>query len=129
MNKTHHRENRKMSATVTYSDEDKNGKKQDGDDSDGKGHYSSPQASNKDKIFSILFYSSSSLAIIFVNKYILSVFDFPFFNFIAFLQFVSTSVTIGYLVFINKLDVPRLTWPIAREVSDLCGHFGLMQSS
>jgi hypothetical protein len=86
------------------------------EDSSGKGHYTGVSSSGKDKLFSIIFYAISSLAVIFINKYILSVYDFPYFNFVAFLQFVSTSFIIGYLVLINRLDVPKISWSIFREV-------------
>ena len=94
--------------------QEKNDKEEE--DTSGKGHYSGGGSSSRDKLSSILFYSVSSLAVIFINKYILSVFDFPHFNFVAFLQFVSTSVIIGYLVLINRLDVPKISWSIFREV-------------
>lgn len=70
----------------------------------------------RDKVLAALFYGFSSLAVIFVNKWILSIYDFPHFEFIAAMQFASTSLILGVLILLKKIDVPMINWNIFKEI-------------
>lgn len=68
------------------------------------------------KILSALFYCFASFAVIFVNKYILSYFNFPHFNFLATSQFIVTSVVLSVLTYFKQIEIPVLTTQIFYEV-------------
>ena len=69
-----------------------------------------------EKVFSALFYAISSLAVILVNKVVLTNFSFPHFTFLAAVQFISTSLIIIVLVLMKKIEIPTLSASIFFEV-------------
>lgn len=77
------------------------------------------------KIASALFYGISSLAVIFVNKIVLSSYKFKFFYFLAATQFASTCFILFLLFLMRKVDIPILSLKIFRDVAPLfCLFFG-----
>lgn len=71
---------------------------------------------NRDKILAALFYGISSLAVIFTNKAIMSEYHFPYFNFLACVQFVATTLILSILIVMKRIDVPVLSWGIVKEI-------------
>jgi hypothetical protein len=72
--------------------------------------------SKRDKILSALFYGSVSLIIIFTNKAIMTAYDFKHFDFLATVQFLTTTIILSTLNYLKKIEIPKLTMPIAREI-------------
>ena len=70
----------------------------------------------KDKLLTALFYGVTSFAVIFVNKSVMTDFDFPYFDFLAFFQFLVTTIILGILIWFRKIDVPVLTYDIFVQV-------------
>ena len=71
---------------------------------------------HRDKITSALFYGVSSVFVIFTNKWLLTEFHFPYFRFVATVQFVTTSIILFVLAVFKKVDIPYLNWSIFREI-------------
>jgi drug/metabolite transporter (DMT)-like permease len=69
-----------------------------------------------EKVMAALFYGVSSLAVIFTNKAILTNYDFPYFNFLAAVQFFCTTIIFSVLIYFRMVEVPPLTWGIAKEI-------------
>ena len=74
------------------------------------------QVSQSEKVMAALFYGVSSLAVIFTNKAILSNYNFPYFNFLATVQFLSTTAIFSVLIHFRMVEVPTLNWAIAKEI-------------
>jgi solute carrier family 35 protein len=72
--------------------------------------------SNRDRIVSAFFYGISSLLVVFVNKILLSSYNFPSFLFLACMQFVATCMVLAILTALGYMDIPRLSFDIMREV-------------
>lgn len=70
----------------------------------------------KDKLLTALFYGVTSFAVIFVNKSVMTDFDFPYFDFLAFFQFLVTTIILGILIWFRKIDVPTLNYDIFIQV-------------
>jgi solute carrier family 35 protein len=73
-------------------------------------------SSTSKKAMAAVFYGITSLAVIFTNKAIMTGYNFPFFDFLAAIQFLATTVILGTLVLMKKVDIPVLNYPIFREV-------------
>jgi hypothetical protein len=71
---------------------------------------------NYRKVLSALFYGIASILVIFTNKAIMTIYKFPFVNFLATVQFLVTSVVILALVLMKKIDVPVLNLNITIQV-------------
>ena len=69
-----------------------------------------------DRIFAALFYGISSLLVVFVNKIVLTTYEFPSFLFLACMQFFATCVVLGVLSVARYIELPRLSVEIIREV-------------
>ena len=59
-----------------------------------------------EKIMAAVFYGVSSFAVIFINKIVLTTYDFPHFIFLAAIQFSATTIVLATLVLLKKLDIP-----------------------
>jgi hypothetical protein len=68
------------------------------------------------KIYSALFYGVSSVLVIFTNKWLLTEFHFPYFLFVATVQFFATSVILIVLSMLKKVDIPFISWSVCREI-------------
>ena len=68
------------------------------------------------KMGSALFYSGASLAVIFVNKAIMTGYQFPFVGFMALVQFVGTICVLAMCHALKKVELPPLTWDIVRDI-------------
>jgi solute carrier family 35 protein len=84
----------------------------DSSQQDEKGHANG----NRDKIFSALFYALTSLAVIFTNKSVMTEYHFPYFDFLAFFQFLVTTCILWTLRMTKRLDIPPLSFAIVKEV-------------
>ena len=71
---------------------------------------------SKEKYFSALFYALSSLAVIFLNKTIMSHFEFPHFNFLATIQFVATTAVLLFLQGLNKIEIPNISLQTLQDI-------------
>lgn len=69
-----------------------------------------------EKIAAAILYAASSFLVIFVNKWVLSTYKFPSFMFLAAVQFFSTSLIIGILGLLNRIEIPPLNRAIFLEV-------------
>eukprot|EP01038_Epipyxis_sp_PR26KG_P017166 gene17166-23649_t len=69
-----------------------------------------------EKLVAALFYGICSILVIFSNKSILTQHQFPYFDFLAFVQFVVTTSILTILILMKRIDVPYLTYPIIREI-------------
>jgi hypothetical protein len=69
-----------------------------------------------ERIFAAIFYGVTSLAVIFTNKQIMTGYNFPFFDFLAAVQFFATTIILSVLVLIKKVDIPVLNYSIFREI-------------
>ena len=69
-----------------------------------------------EKFFAAALYAVSSFLVIFVNKWVLSTYAFPSFMVLAAVQFLSTSIILGFLCLIGKIDIPPLSRSIFLEV-------------
>lgn len=72
-----------------------------------------------EKILAALFYGISSLAVIFINKIVLTTYQFPYFIFLAAIQFLATTVVILTLVLLKKIDIPLISMSIFIEVAPI----------
>lgn len=68
------------------------------------------------KMGSALFYSGASLAVIFVNKAIMTGYNFPFIGFMALVQFIGTIGVLAICHFLKKVELPPLTMDIVKEI-------------
>lgn len=68
------------------------------------------------KIFSAIFYGISSVLVIFTNKWLLTEFHFPYFKFVATVQFFTTSLILFILALMKKVDIPWPSYSIIREI-------------
>lgn len=87
---------------------------EDGIPSDDSMTSSKPQG--LDRAVAAIFYGLTSLAVIFTNKSIMTGYNFPFFDFLAGVQFLATILILSFLVLIKKVDIPVLNYTIFREV-------------
>ena len=83
-----------------------------------KGHDSEKVAyyTSNDKVFAACFYGICSIAVIFTNKAILTNYQFPYFNFLATVQFCVTIFVISVLVMLGRIQVPYLTIDICKQI-------------
>jgi solute carrier family 35 protein len=70
----------------------------------------------REKLFSAIFYGISSILVIFTNKWLMTTFNFPYFKFVAAVQFITTSIILLILAVCKKVDIPWLTPQIFREI-------------
>lgn len=68
------------------------------------------------KISSAVFYAISSMLMIFANKAILTSYNFPYFHFLATMQFVVTVIILYILSWFGKIQIPYLTWETCKQV-------------
>ena len=76
-----------------------------------------PEATYAMKVGSALFYSGASLAVIFINKGIMTGYHFPFVGFMATVQFLGTVIVLALCSFAKKIELPPLTWDVVRDIS------------
>ena len=69
-----------------------------------------------EKIFSVFFFGFSSIAVIFINKHVLSSYKFPLYTVLATAQFAGTSLVLCILIYLRKIEVTRLTKEILVEI-------------
>ena len=75
------------------------------------------KALRMERILAALFYGASSLAVIFVNKIIMSEYAFPYFDFLAAVQFAATTVILSLLIIFRKIDsIPAISFSVIGEV-------------
>lgn len=77
---------------------------------------SSSKPHGLDRAIAAVFYGVTSLAVIFTNKSIMTGYNFPFFDFLAAVQFIATIVILSFLVMVRKVEIPVLNYTIFREV-------------
>ena len=71
----------------------------------------------RERIMAALFYGLSSLAVIFVNKIIMSEYNFPYFDFLAAVQFAATTLILSVLIWLRKIDsIPVISYSVLAEV-------------
>ena len=80
---------------------------------DGK---ASQQPTNAERLSAALFYGGTSMAVIFTNKYIMTGYAFPYFDFLAFIQFLATTVILTVLVLFRYVEIPTLNFSIFCEI-------------
>ena len=73
-------------------------------------------ATRTQRLGSALFFSISSLLVIFMNKAILTSYHFPHFNFLATIQFLTTFVVLLILWFLRKIDIPKPSLQIMKDI-------------
>ncbi|KJE92144.1 solute carrier family 35 [Capsaspora owczarzaki ATCC 30864] len=66
-----------------------------------------------------LFYATTSLAIIFVNKIVLTTYGFPSFSFLALGQYISTVVSIGIAKQLGYVSFPSFSFAVVRQTHPL----------
>jgi hypothetical protein len=86
------------------------------DDDGSKGHDKTMYFTTKDKIWAASFYAVCSIAVIFTNKMILTNYAFPYFNFLATVQFCVTIFVISLLVLLGRIQVSYLTMDICKQI-------------
>ena len=69
-----------------------------------------------ERISAASLYAVSSFLVIFVNKWVLSTYKFPSFMFLAAIQFLSTSLIIGFLSLFNKVEINPISKSIFLEI-------------
>jgi solute carrier family 35 len=69
-----------------------------------------------EKVGSAFFFSFASVALIFVNKIVMTEYGFPHFDFLAACQFLATTVVLSVLIWFNFMEVPRLNREILHEL-------------
>ena len=77
---------------------------------------SSPPPTRFEKVYAAFLYAVSSFLVIFVNKWVLSTYQFPSFMFLAAVQFFATTIILGALNAINRIDIPPLSKSVFLEV-------------
>lgn len=83
----------------------------------GNGNTSHSQIhSQPTKILAAVFYGVSSILVIFTNKAVMTNFHFHYFDFLATIQFVVTTIILIILILLRKIDVPMLSWTICKEI-------------
>ena len=71
----------------------------------------------RDRILAALFYGGSSLLVIFINKIIMSEYNFPYFDFLAAVQFLATTIILSVLIVLRKIDsIPAISFSVVQEV-------------
>ena len=83
---------------------------------DSSSDISSSKPQGLDRAVAAVFYGATSLAVIFTNKQIMTGYNFPFFDFLAAVQFLATTAILFLLVIIRKVDIPALNYSIFREI-------------
>jgi len=73
-------------------------------------HHHHPTYSHTQQLSAALFYGVSSLAIMFVNKAVLSIYGFPSFNFLAISQFTVTTIILYTLKKLGKVRQQSSEW-------------------
>lgn len=73
-------------------------------------------ASGLDRFLAALFYAISSLLVVFVNKIVLTTYEFPSFLFLACMQFLATCLVLAVLSIMRRIELPRLSFDVMREV-------------
>lgn len=69
-----------------------------------------------DKIFSALFYGFASLSVILINKIVITMYKFTFFDILATSQFLSTTLILFVLIISKKIEVTKLNKEVFCEV-------------
>jgi len=69
-----------------------------------------------EKIGTALFYGFSSLAVILVNKIVMTSYKFPHFDILATAQFLATSVIFTILIHLKKVEVTKLSIDVFLEI-------------
>jgi solute carrier family 35 len=90
-----------------------------GSESQNKVHGTEVGRTQYERVGSAFFYGVSSLAVIFVNKIILSEYQFPSFIFLAGAQFFSTSIILYTLSQMRKIELPSISRAVLREVAPI----------
>ena len=80
-----------------------------------KGHKAG-EYTKQQRVGSALFFSISSLMVIFMNKAIMTNYGFKQFNFLATTQFFATFVALSFLAVLGKVDIPRISIPVVKEI-------------
>jgi hypothetical protein len=83
---------------------------------DGTKGHKADDYTRTQRLGSAMFFSLSSLTVIFMNKAILTKFDFPHFNFLATIQFFATFAALSILAFFNKIEIHRISFQLVKEV-------------
>jgi len=73
--------------------------------------------SSTERFTAAMFYGTASLAVIFINKIVLSEYKFPNFLFLAGCQFAFTCTVLLLLHMMKKVEVPRVSFAILKDVS------------
>ena len=68
------------------------------------------------RLFAAIFYGVSSILVIFTNKIILTYYSFPFFDFLAAVQFLATTLILTILILLKRVEIPALNWGIFKEI-------------
>lgn len=87
------------------------------------GSSSSMSATKAERIYAAVFYAIVSMLIIFSNKLIMSGYSFPYFDFLATVQFVATACILRILSYLKYIDIPPLTVTICYETIPIAAMF------
>jgi solute carrier family 35 len=68
------------------------------------------------KILTALFYATSSTIIIFINKIILTTYQFHYFYFLGAIQFLITSLILLFLSYFRFIEIPPLSFNILKDI-------------
>ena len=77
---------------------------------------SSRKPGEGDRMIAAVFYGVTSLAVIFTNKSIMTGHSFPYFDFLAAVQFLATTIILVVLVLMKKVEIPALNYTIFCEI-------------
>ena len=76
-------------------------------------------ATSSQKGLAAVFYGVSSLAIMFVNKFVLTSFSFPSYTFLAMIQFVVTVLILRVQAWFGTVKIAKFEWTLLREIFPL----------
>ena len=78
--------------------------------------YDAKDPTPAEKLFSVLFFGFSSIAVIFINKHVLSSYKFPLYNVLATAQFAGTSLVLSVLIYFRKIEVTKFSREVFVEI-------------
>jgi drug/metabolite transporter (DMT)-like permease len=77
---------------------------------------SPPNPTHLQKVLAAVFYGISSILVIFTNKAVMTNYKFKYFDILAAVQFLVTTVILWILILCKQIEVPQLTWPMLKEI-------------
>lgn len=74
------------------------------------------EPSRAEKLFSAGFFGLTSIAVIFINKHVLTAYKFPLYSVLATAQFAGTTFVLTTLMLLKKIEVTKLSREVFFEV-------------